>query len=76
MNKESEHLLTIVYRFLDGNVAAPTYYGYHEHMSQYNVVSPVIEGYKTHNVIVSGTMPNCNVSFGLIYTNDKNNGAV
>ena len=59
--------LTIYYQYMDGSIAADTYFDTLMPGVPYDVVSPVIEGYTATQLRVEGTMPNRNVEFVVWY---------
>ncbi len=59
--------LTIWYIYWDGRTAAPTYKHIHWPDEDYDVVSPVIPGYTATLLRVSGTMPNHDMEYTVIY---------
>ena len=59
--------LTIYYRYRNGRTAAPTVVEWHDEGDGYNVVSPVIPGYKADILVVKGTMPGHDVEYIVIY---------
>ncbi len=63
--------LTIWYIYWDGRTAAPTYKHIHWPGEDYDVVSPVIPGYTATLLRVSGTMPNHDMEYTVIYIPEK-----
>ena len=61
------HTLTVRYRFLNGDQAAPTYTGTYAEGSAYNVTSPTINGYTATPLRVTGVMPGRDVEYTVIY---------
>lgn len=67
---DNEYTLTVFYRFLDGSTAAPTITGVYRKGDPYDILSPVIEGYKATLLRIAGNMPGRNVEFTVIYVPD------
>lgn len=59
--------LTIEYKYSDGNKAADDYTGVVDYMDEYNVVSPVINGYTASNGVVTGIMPASDLKLIVLY---------
>ena len=59
--------LTIWYIYWDGRTAAPTYRHIYWPGDDYDVVSPVIPGYTATMLRVSGTMPDRDMEYTVIY---------
>jgi uncharacterized repeat protein (TIGR02543 family) len=66
-----EYLLTINYKYTNGNVAATSYSATVANGANYSVTSPVITGYTADNLVVSGTMPTNNVTENVTYTKNS-----
>jgi len=64
---DTEYTLTIYYRYQNGNTAAETHYSVHQAGDAYDVVSPVIEGYRATILEVEGVMPARNMEYTVIY---------
>ena len=62
------HTLTVHYQYADGTTAAATYSDTLAYNAPYSVASPVIEGYTPDTELVSGTMPDDNVTVTVTYT--------
>ncbi len=60
--------LTINYVFADGTQAAPTYVQEYAYGASFSVVSPVIDGYKTDMLTVSGVVSSFNTVVEVKYT--------
>ena len=63
----TEYTLTVNYLYLDGSIAAPTYTGIYREGDPYEVVSPVIAGYKATLLRVTGMMPASDLVYTVIY---------
>lgn len=61
------HTLTIYYIYWDGRKAAETHYSIHWPGENYDVVSPVIPGYRATLLRVAGVMPNRDLEFTVVY---------
>ncbi|MBR6953573.1 MAG: Cna B-type domain-containing protein, partial [Clostridia bacterium] len=61
-------MLTVRYYYMNGQTAAPTVQETHQSGDPYNVVSPVIPNYVATLLRVTGTMPDHDVEFVVIYT--------
>ena len=68
----AEHTLTVYYRYLNGNQAAPTVVEVHKEGDIYRVDSPVIPGYTATILVVTGTMPGYDVEYTVIYIPNGN----
>ncbi len=68
--------LTIYYIYEDGSTAAETYEAFLQAGTQYEVESPVIEGYETPQLVVKGKMPWRDVQFTVIYYSLKEESPV
>lgn len=64
---DDQYTLTIHYVYPDGRQAAPDYTADLASGAQYNVASPVIDGYLALTPLVSGTMPAEDVEITVIY---------
>ncbi len=62
-----EYTLTVYYRYLGGEEAAPTHEETHREGEPYDVESPHIEGYRPIPVRITGTMPGRDVEYTVIY---------
>ncbi len=63
----TEHTLTIQYQYEDGSQAAEPAIKTYEAGAAYQVVSPVIGGFYTDQAIVSGTMPDNDLTVTVTY---------
>ena len=61
------YTLTVYYQYLDGTTAAPTFFEINEEGDLYDIISPVIPGYKATLLRISGTQPARNIEFVVIY---------
>ena len=61
------HTLTIYYIYWDGRKAAETHYAIHWPGEYYDVVSPVIPGYRATILEIAGVMPNRDLEFTVVY---------
>ncbi len=64
---DTDHLLTIRYRYADGTLAADTYTRVVRAGDAYDVPSPVIPGYRAVPLRVTGVMPARDMVFTVIY---------
>ncbi len=64
----NEHTLTIHYVYAGGGEAAPDYSATVAYGARYSVTSPTIEGYTASQTVVSGTMPDDDVTVTVTYT--------
>ena len=64
---DTDHLLTIRYRYADGTFAADTYTRVVRAGDAYDVPSPVIPGYRAVPLSVTGVMPARDMVFTVIY---------
>ena len=71
MYTKNTYKLTVNYRHMNGAKAAKPYNGDYQYGQEYNVSSPIIEGYKPSTAVVKGTMPSRNVTVSVIYTKIK-----
>ena len=62
-----EYLLTVRYLYLNGGAAAAAYTETLLYGEEYSVQSPVVAGFHTADQLVSGTMPDRNVTITVIY---------
>ena len=63
----ANYRLTIYYRYVNGREAAPTYQETLHSGDNYDVVSPVIAGYRASIMRVTGTMPSHDVEYLVLY---------
>ena len=63
----TEHTLTINYRFTDGRQAAPSYVETLAEGTDYSVASPNVPGYRALTLVVTGTMPGRDVELTVLY---------
>ena len=63
----AKHILTIQYQYEDGSQAAEPVVKTYEAGAAYQVVSPVIGGFYTDQAIVSGTMPDKDLTITVTY---------
>lgn len=63
----TEHTLTIQYQYEDGSQAAEPAIKTYEAGAAYQVVSPIIGGFYTDQAIVSGTMPDKDLTITVTY---------
>ena len=64
---EGTFTLTVHYRYLDGTEAAATVTEEYTAGEAYSIGSPVIEGYFANRLVVSGVMPNRDVTVTVLY---------
>ncbi len=64
----NSHNLTITYKYSDGDEAHAEYSNTYNYNVGYSVTSPVIAGYTADKLVVSGTMPDNNVTVDVTYT--------
>ena len=66
--------LTILYIYLDGSTAAETYSDILPAGTEYNVPSPLIDGYAAYLDLIDGVMPSRNVQYVVIYVSPEESG--
>ena len=67
---DTDHLLTIYYRYPDGSTAGGTYIRVYKAGDTYDVPSPIIPGFRAVPVSVTGIMPARDVTYTVIYVPD------
>ena len=67
------YTLRVVYVYQTGEQAAPTHTEVHAYNETYRVASPVIPGYTASETVVSGTMPERDMTLTVVYLADDAN---
>ena len=68
---KTSYNLTINYVYENGETASETYTDTLNYLSNYNVTSPEITGYKTETTVVKGEMPAHDVTVTVVYVKDE-----